>query len=65
MKQWGRVWRFSLPKLMAAMKMVPNIVKDRDFLYKMKSVWFGYQRQCFMREVIDHQRITLEKNKPG
>jgi cyclopropane-fatty-acyl-phospholipid synthase len=61
MKQWARVWDFSLPKLMAAVRLIPNIFRDRNFHFKLRSVWYGYQRQCFARILIDHQRIVFEK----
>lgn len=61
MKQWSRVWEFSFPKLVVAIKMASNLFTDRDFLYKMEEVWKGYQRQCFEREIIDHQRMVFEK----
>ena len=62
MKQWGRVWEFSFPKLWAAMKMMTTVFRDREFRYKLEEVWNGYQRQCFERGIIDHQRMVLERN---
>lgn len=61
MKQWNRVWNFSLPRLLAAGKMVANFFTDRDFLYRLEVFWKSYQQQCFERELIDHQRIIFEK----
>ena len=61
MKQWSRVWKFSFPKLIVALKMMANLFTDRDFLYKLEEVWNGYQNECFRREIIDHQRMVLEK----
>ena len=61
MQQWRRVREFSWPKLWAAVRLLPNFVRDPDFHYKLESQRGGYQRQCFTREIIDHQRIVFEK----
>src|SRR5262245_38301552 len=61
MRQWSRVWKFSFPKLIVALKMMANLFTDRDFLYKLEEVWNGYQNECFRREIIDHQRMVFEK----
>jgi|SRR5271165_20993 len=65
MQQWRRVRDFSWPKLWAALKILPVFLRDSDFRYKLQSLWGGYQRQCFSREIIDHQRIVFEKIEPA
>ena len=62
--QWHRrVSRPSAAKLVEALRVVPRYLSSRDFRYKMKSLLSsgGYMRECLVREVMDHQRITLEK----
>ena len=61
MRQWSKVWKFSFPKLIVALKMMTNLFTDRDFLYQLEEVWNGYQNECFRREIIDHQRMVFEK----
>jgi cyclopropane-fatty-acyl-phospholipid synthase len=61
MKQWRSVWKLSVPKAAAALKLIPNAFRDPEFHFKLRSVWYGYQRQCFSRMLIDHQRIVFEK----
>ncbi len=61
MKQWGRIWRFSFPKLGFALKTLPYFFIDPDFPYKVRSLINGYNRQCFQRGIMDHQRMVFEK----
>lgn len=61
MEEWGRVWRFDLSRLGALLRTVPYALCDPDLLWKVRSLWHGYNRQCFEREVLDHRRIVLEK----
>jgi cyclopropane-fatty-acyl-phospholipid synthase len=65
MKQWQRVREFSWPKLWVALKMLPNLLRDPDFRYKLESLRGGYNRECFAREIFDHQRIVFEKVGPS
>jgi len=62
--EWHR--RISKPtftKLVEALRLVPRYLSSSDFRYKMQSLLSsgGYMRECLVREVMDHQRITLEK----
>jgi cyclopropane-fatty-acyl-phospholipid synthase len=61
MRQWRRVREFSWPKLWVVLKMLRHFLRDPDFRYKFESQRGGYQRECFVREIIDHQRIVFEK----
>jgi len=61
MKQWRLKEKINLSRLSAMVKMVPYAWKDPDFFRKMESLFRGYQRKLFEREVIDHQRIVFEK----
>ena len=61
MRQWGLIWKLSIPKVIAAFKLLPHFVRDRDFRYRLETLRHGYNRECFIREVMDHQRIVFEK----
>jgi cyclopropane-fatty-acyl-phospholipid synthase len=61
LRQWGMIWKSSLPKVIAAFKLLPYLVRDKDFRYRLESLRHGYNRECFIREVMDHQRIVFEK----
>jgi cyclopropane-fatty-acyl-phospholipid synthase len=61
LRQWGKIWTPSIPKVIAAFKLLPYLVRDRDFRYRLETLRHGYNRECFIREVIDHQRIVFEK----
>ncbi len=60
-RQWGVIWKPSLSKMIAAFKLLPYFVRDKDFRYRLESLRHGYNRECFIREVMDHQRIVFEK----
>jgi hypothetical protein len=45
----------------AALKLLPYFVRDRDFRYRLETLRHGYMRECLIREVMDHQRIVFEK----
>lgn len=59
--QFNVVWKFSFRKLIPAMKLVPCLVRDEDFRYKVESLRGGYNKECFKREVMDHQRMIFER----
>jgi cyclopropane-fatty-acyl-phospholipid synthase len=61
MKQWSRVWRFSFPKLAVVPRTIRYFFIDTDFRYKLQSLIKGYNRECFQREIMDHQRMVFEK----
>jgi cyclopropane-fatty-acyl-phospholipid synthase len=64
LSEWDRrIYRFSFPKLLEALKLAMRYVSSRDFRYKMESMLSGggYMRECLVRQVMDHQRIVLEK----
>jgi cyclopropane-fatty-acyl-phospholipid synthase len=60
-EHWGKIYEFSYPKLVVALKMVPRVLVDRDFRYKLEMIRGGYNTECFRRKVLDHQRIILER----
>ena len=71
MDQWGRLWNFtfsnfrppyfSFPKLLAVSKLVPRFFTDKDFRCRMELLRNGYDKEAFRREILDHQRMVLQK----
>jgi cyclopropane-fatty-acyl-phospholipid synthase len=61
LRQWGTIWKPSIPKVIAALKLLPYLVRDKDFRYRLETLRHGYNRECFIREVMDHQRIVFER----
>jgi len=61
MKQWGRATQFSFSKLFAIIKTLPYFFTDRDFRYKLKVLRGNYNKECFEREIMDHQRMVFER----
>src|SRR5437588_1288436 len=71
MEQWGRLWNFTLanfsypyfsfPKVLAVSRLVPRFVTDKDFRLKMELIRKGYDKECFKREILDHQRLVFQK----
>jgi cyclopropane-fatty-acyl-phospholipid synthase len=55
------IWKPSIRKAIATFRVLPYFVRDRDFRYRLESLLHGYNRECFIREVMDHQRIVFEK----
>ena len=60
MNQWDRVWKWSARKVIPSLKMVPNFLTDPDVRYKLESLREGYNKVCFIREVMDHQRLIFD-----
>lgn len=72
MEQWDRIWNWantgkflssnlSLPKLLAVSKLLPRVLTDRDFRYKLEMLRASYHKECFRREIMDHQRMVFQK----
>ena len=61
LNRFGVVWDASPRKVLLAVKLLPSFVLDRDFRYKVESLRNGYNKECFKREVMDHQRMVFEK----
>jgi cyclopropane-fatty-acyl-phospholipid synthase len=70
-EQWDKAWNFSLSnlsfpyfsfaKLVAMSKLIPRFLTDRDFRYKMELLRGSYNKECFQREIIDHQRMVFQR----
>lgn len=62
MKQWGdRMRKLNFAKLVAASKLFPRFLTNKDFRYKMEELRGAYNKECFKREVLDHQRMIFQK----
>jgi cyclopropane-fatty-acyl-phospholipid synthase len=60
--QWGkRLNQFSVPKMLAVARTTKYLLSDKDFRYKLENIVRGYNQECFKRELMDHQRIVLER----
>ena len=61
MEQWSRIKGVGFTKPAVLLRILGSFFTDRDFFYKMKSQFGGYQKECFRRHIIDHQRILFER----
>ena len=72
MEQWDRIWnwanagkflssKLSFSKLLAVCKLLPRFLTDKDFRYKMEMFRASYHKECFRREIMDHQRLGFQK----
>lgn len=72
MEQWDRIWNWantwkffssksSLPKLLAVCKLLPRYLTDRHFRSKIEMFRASYHKDCFKREIMDHQRMVFQK----
>lgn len=62
MTQWSRrTWQPSWRKVLVAMKMLRYFFLDEHFYFKLQLLINSYNRECFRREIMDHQRIVFEK----
>jgi cyclopropane-fatty-acyl-phospholipid synthase len=62
MTEWNcRIWRFSWVKLVAAFKTLRYLYSDQDFVLRLELLRRSYNRECFIREIMDHERIVFEK----
>jgi cyclopropane-fatty-acyl-phospholipid synthase len=61
MDAWSRVWRPTPAKLVALARALPRMARDPDLRYRLESIWNGYNKECFRRELFDHLRLVLER----
>jgi cyclopropane-fatty-acyl-phospholipid synthase len=59
--RWKSFWELTPRKVWPIMKLVPKFFFDREFRYRIESAFRGCHRECFTREIMDHQRMVLEK----
>ena len=64
MNQWDRVWTWSAAKIVPALRMLPLFLTDPDFRCRIEALRHGYNKVCFVREVMDHQRMIFEVIDP-
>lgn len=57
--RWDEAVR-SNPRLpLLAMKLVPRYLRSREFRTRIRSMRYGYNRQCFVRDIFDHLRLVF------
>ncbi len=61
MQRWRRMWSWRPRMLLALGKLAPMYLMDGDFRKQIESLLGNYNLKCLEREVIDHERIVLEK----
>jgi cyclopropane-fatty-acyl-phospholipid synthase len=62
MHQWDKkLGKFNTGKFLAFIKSIPYLILDKDIFYKLEVIRNSYNRECFVRELFDHERIVLEK----
>ena len=69
--EWSKVWNFTfsnfknsharLSRLFVVAKLVPRFFTDKQFRLRTEFLRKGYDKQCFRREIIDHQRMVFQK----
>jgi cyclopropane-fatty-acyl-phospholipid synthase len=70
-EEWSKVWNFTWSNLRnphrrwlrvaAVGKLVPRFAFDPDFRRRTEFLRRGYDKECFRRELIDHQRMVFER----
>jgi cyclopropane-fatty-acyl-phospholipid synthase len=67
LNRWGegtaKLWKFPaiLKALPAFLRLAPRLAFDRDFRLQISSLWHNDQQQCFIDEIMSHERIFFEK----
>jgi cyclopropane-fatty-acyl-phospholipid synthase len=61
MEHWSRIKKVAYSHWPVLLRILGGFFTDRDFFYKMKSQFGGYQKECFRRHIIDHERILFER----
>lgn len=70
-EEWSKLWNFTFSNLKnprvrvartrAVTKLVPRFLLDGDFRRRTEFLRKGYDKECFRREIIDHQRMVFQK----
>jgi cyclopropane-fatty-acyl-phospholipid synthase len=70
-EEWSKLWNFTfsnfknpharLARSLAVAKLFPRFLMDRDFRRRTEFLRKGYDKECFRREIIDHQRMVFQK----
>jgi cyclopropane-fatty-acyl-phospholipid synthase len=61
MNRWNAVFRPTPAKLAAAVRLLPYLIRDRDFFRRFELLLGSWNQECFKREIIDHERIVFER----
>lgn len=71
MKEWDKVWNFNLSNLrppyfsfrraFALAKLLPRVMMSKDFRYQREFLSKSYNKECFIRELIDEERMLFQK----
>lgn len=69
--EWSKLWNFTFSnfknpyrrfsRLFAVAKLAPRFLTDASFRRRTEFLRKGYDKECFRREIIDHQRMVFEK----
>lgn len=70
-EEWSKLWNFTFSnfknpharfaRALIMGKLVPRFLMDRDFRRRTEFLRKGYDKECFRREIIDHQRMVFQK----
>jgi cyclopropane-fatty-acyl-phospholipid synthase len=70
-EQWSKLWNFTFSNFknpharfarsLVVAKLVPRFLMDRNFRRRTEFLRKGYDKECFRREIIDHQRLVFQK----
>lgn len=62
MRQWGRkLAKPGLRKTLAALRVVRLLLREPDGRQRLRALAGSYNKQCFERRLMDHQRIVLRR----
>jgi cyclopropane-fatty-acyl-phospholipid synthase len=60
--QWRkRIWKFSFRKYLLFLRLIPEVIFNKEFRLKLEVLKSAANKICFEREVMDHFRIVFEK----
>jgi len=59
--RWKVIWNPSPRKALVALKLLPLFLRDQDFRYQLRSLLNSSNKECFKREVMDHERMVFQK----
>nr|HET6901507.1 class I SAM-dependent methyltransferase [Ktedonobacteraceae bacterium] len=70
-EEWSKLWNFTFSNFknsharfarsIVVAKLIPRFLMDRDFRRRTEFLRKGYDKECFRREIIDHQRMVFQK----
>lgn len=70
-EEWSKLWNFTfsnfknpdarLARSLVVAKLVPRFLMDGNFRRRTEFLRKGYDKECFRREIIDHQRMVFQK----